>query len=295
MLELNNVYLGDCVEVMKEITNQSIDLVILDPPYFRILQTKWDKFVNITEYLNWSKDYLSLISDKIRFNGTLILFGCSRNFNILSSLNCILEKLNFEFIQEIIVNKGMKSIAGRISKKIKMLPPVTENIIVYRKNAKPFIKDILKSKQKELNLSAKQIMEKLGVKSNGGGNWTKYCGDTEFPLFPTEEHWNKLKEIFNINIDYKNIKETFNGIFGLTNVWSDIEFYNKNRQHPSEKPLSLLQRCINLYSDENNVILDPCVGSGTTCIAAKNLNRRFIGIEKEEKYYKICKERLDLC
>jgi adenine-specific DNA-methyltransferase len=286
MIELNKIYNMDCVEGMKGVGDNSVDLAIVDPPYFRILDEKWDKFKNKEEYFSWTRDYLVLLEKKIRLNGTILLFGCSRNFNIMSGINNILEELNFEFIQEIILDKGMKSIAGRTSKKIKMLPPVSENIIVYRKNGKPFVKDLLRNKQKEFNLSAKRVRELMGFASNGGGNWTKYCGETEFPLFPTEEHWNKIRSIFNISIDYQDIKETYNPIFGLTNVWTDIEFYIKGRIHPSQKPVKLMERCLNIFSDSGDLVLDLFSGSGSTFVASKSTNRNYIGFEISPEYCK---------
>ncbi len=63
-------------------------------------------------------------------------------------------------------------------------------------------------------------------------------------------------------------------------------------EHPTEKPLSLIKKLILVNSNENDLILDPFAGSGTTLVACKELNRRFIGIEKEEKYINMIKDRL---
>jgi site-specific DNA-methyltransferase (adenine-specific) len=65
--------------------------------------------------------------------------------------------------------------------------------------------------------------------------------------------------------------------------------------HPTQKPLALCEYLVKTYTNENGIILDNTTGSGTVCLAAKNLNRQFIGIEKEEKYFNIAKERLNLC
>ena len=72
----------------------------------------------------------------------------------------------------------------------------------------------------------------------------------------------------------------------------DFSNPNFNNLHPTQKPLALCEYLIKTYTNENDLILDNCMGSGTTCLAAKNLNRQFIGIEKEKKYYDICLERL---
>lgn len=66
---------------------------------------------------------------------------------------------------------------------------------------------------------------------------------------------------------------------------------NYSRLHSSEKPLELIKYLINTYTDENDMVLDNTMGSGTTCLAAKELNRKFIGIEKEPKYYEIACQR----
>ena len=283
-LELNKIYNMDCIEYMKTLPSKSVDLIVVDPPYFRILKEDWDKFKDVNEYLTWSEEYLKLCVDKLRLSGTLILYGCTRNFNILCELNSILINNGMYFVQEIIIDKGIKSVAGRTSPNIKMLPPVTENILVYRRDAKPYIKEILLKKQKELNMSTKDIKLKMGFPLNGGGNWTKYCGNTEFPLLPTEEHWNKLRDILSIDINYKDIKETYNPIFGLTNVWSDINFYTKDRQHPSQKPLQLCSRINKLFSDENDLVYIPFAGSGSDIVACIETNRNYIATELNNDY-----------
>ena len=67
--------------------------------------------------------------------------------------------------------------------------------------------------------------------------------------------------------------------------------YDKDKLHPTQKPLELMKYLIKTYSNENDMVLDNTMGSGTTCLAAKNLNRKFIGIEKEPKYYEIACQR----
>lgn len=82
----------------------------------------------------------------------------------------------------------------------------------------------------------------------------------------------------------------------LTNVWYDISPivpWSKERNgHPTQKPLQLMERCVTIWSNEGDTILDFCMGSGTTGEACKNLGRNFIGIELDEKYFKIAEERV---
>jgi len=67
---------------------------------------------------------------------------------------------------------------------------------------------------------------------------------------------------------------------------------NYSRLHSSEKPVNLVEYLIRTYTEEGDVVMDNCMGSGTTGVACKNLNRNFIGIEKDEKYFKIAQERI---
>jgi site-specific DNA-methyltransferase (adenine-specific) len=63
--------------------------------------------------------------------------------------------------------------------------------------------------------------------------------------------------------------------------------------HPTQKPVPLLEYLIKTYTNENEIVLDNCMGSGSTCIAAINTKRRYVGIEKEEKYFEIAKNRIE--
>ena len=82
----------------------------------------------------------------------------------------------------------------------------------------------------------------------------------------------------------------------LSDVWSDIPALPHNSkekvEHPTQKPVSLMQRCVSLVSNEGDLILDNCMGSGSTGVACMNTRRNFIGIEKEENYFKIAQERI---
>lgn len=70
---------------------------------------------------------------------------------------------------------------------------------------------------------------------------------------------------------------------------SDRQTYNL---HPTQKPLALCEYLIRIYSNEGDVVLDNCMGSGTTCVAALNTGRKYIGFEKEEKYFLVAEERI---
>ena len=89
------------------------------------------------------------------------------------------------------------------------------------------------------------------------------------------------------------VDQTFNPIMGFTNVWTDIDFYKEKRIHPTQKPLKLIQRLIQASSNQNDIILDPFMGSGTTAVVAKILNRNYIGFEVNKQYIEQSRKRLD--
>ena len=82
----------------------------------------------------------------------------------------------------------------------------------------------------------------------------------------------------------------------MSDVWTDIPALPHNSKekvnHPTQKPIKLMERLVSLFTNENDTILDFCMGSGSTGIACNNLNRNFIGIEKDYNYFNLAKERL---
>jgi len=282
---------GNCLEVMKNISDEAIDLIIADPPYFKVIGEKWDYMWRTEEdYLEWSKQWVSEASRVLRKGGSFYLFGY---FRILCKLIPILEDYGFELRQQLIINKGMQAVSGRATKNYKMFPNVTESILFLYKDSKPFVKSFLKERQKELGLTAKYINEALGVKSNGGGMWSIYTGKNVCKQLPTEDLWIKLQNILEFDIPYSKISQTFNAQMGITDVWDDINFYSEKRYHPTQKPQKLLERLIIASTNENDIILDSFMGSGSTGVACVNTNRKFIGIELDNTYFEIAKERIN--
>lgn len=288
---LNQIIHGDCLEILKKLPDRSIDLIILDPPYWKVVQQKWDyQWRTEEDYAKWCLQWLTEISRVIKLSGSLYLFGYLRN---LFHLYQPIVNLGFNFRQQIIIDKGIKAIGGRATKGYKMFPNVTESLLFFIYDSRPFIKEILKKRQTDLGLTSLEINEKLGVKSNGGGMWSLYTGNNILAQVPTKEMWEKLENILDFHYPYENIASVFNIEMGVTDVWSDINFCQEKRYHPTQKPVQLIERIIKASSNEKMIVLDPFMGSGSTAIAALNLSRQYIGIEKEEKYIYIIKERID--
>lgn len=286
----NKFITGDVVQELKKIPDRSIDLIIADPPYWKVINEHWDyKWRTENDYAKWCLEWLSELARVVRLSGSFYLFGYMRN---LVYLYKDILNLGFIFRQQLIINKGIKAIGGRATKGYKIFPNVTESLLLFVYDSKPFIKEFLKKKQEKLGLSALEINKQLDVKTNGGGVWSLYTGDNILAQVPTEEMWSRLQKVLKFKMPHKNISQTFNIEMGITDVWSDINFNGEKRFHPAQKPVKLLRRIIYASSDKGMTVLDPMMGVGSSAVASKLLNRNFIGIEKEKKYVDIAKRRM---
>lgn len=289
-MELDICYNADCIEKMQSFEDNSVDLVVADPPYWKVVGEKWDyQWKTEKDYVEWSLKWIKEVSRILRIGGTFYCFGY---FRTLALLVPHLEDMGLELRQQIILDKGMRAVSGRATKKYKIFPNVTESILFIIKDNKQFVKPFLKERQKALGLTAKQINEALGVKSNGGGMWSIYTGKNVCEQFPTEELWNKLSNILDFEMPYNKVAQTFNPQMGYTDVWTDIDFYKEKHLHPTQKPLKLIRRLIEASSNEGDIVLDPFSGAGSTQLSSIQLKRHYIGIELDEGYYKIGLDRI---
>ena len=154
---MNTVILGDCLDELKKIQDSTVDLVIADPPYWKVIGEKWDyQWRTENDYVEWSLKWINEVSRILRFGGTFYLFGY---FRTLALLVPHLEKMELDLRQQILVDKGMRSVSGRATKNYKLFPNTTESILFIIKDNKQFIKPLLKKQQEKLGLSSKDINE----------------------------------------------------------------------------------------------------------------------------------------
>ena len=267
------------------------DLAIADPPYFKTIGEHWDyEWRTKEEYLVWCEGWIARVEYSLRVGGTLYLFGYPR---MLSYLLPICVKHGFMFRQQIVIDKGIKAVAGRATKDYKQFTTCTECIFMFIKNNIIFAHDYLLRAQRQKGISAKDINEALGVKSNGGGMWSIWTGDNVCAQFPSREQWEKLSEILSLTVKYDDVAQTFNPIQGLTDVWSDIDFYEEPRLHPTQKPLKLYERLVLASSNEGDKVLDPFMGSGTTALVCEKHNRHYTCFDKDIKCCNIANRRLE--
>ena len=288
---MNKVIEGDSLIELGRITDKSVDLVIADPPYWKVIGEKWDyEWRTEEDYIKWSLQWLEQVSRILRYGGSFYLFGY---FRTLALLVPHFDGLGLSLRQQILIDKGMRSVSGRATKNYRMFPNTTESVLFITRENRKFIKPYLKEYQQKRGYTSKEMNELLGVKSNGGGMWSIYTGKNICEQFPTKEIWEKLKTILEFDLEYKDVSQTYNPQLGLTDVWYDIDFYKEDRIHPTQKPLKLIQRLIYASSNEGDLIVDPFGGSGSTAISSLILNRKCITIEKDSQYISLLNSRID--
>ena len=225
---------GDCLELMKQVPDKSIDLILCDLPY-GTTQNKWDTVIPFDKL--WAQ-YNRIIKD----NGAILLFS-----QMPFGANLIMSNPKM-FRYEWVWEKTMAT--GHLNAK-KMPLKKHENIMVFYKHLPTY------NPQGLIELEEAISRQKTCPTSN--------YGKCDKPYKAT--HTNYPTDI----LEYKHDKE---------------------KLHPTQKPVALLEYLIKTYTNEGDTVLDNCMGSGSTGVACQNTNREFIGMELDEKYFNIACERL---
>jgi len=299
------LYKGDCLEQHKHIKDGSVDLILTDLPYGTIkgMGGDMEKYKHLSNS-NWDNvidtDKIMQITNRIlRKNGKMILTA-NQPFtteliskaipNLPHSYNMYWDKMHFANC--LVSNKAPVS--------------YIEDILVFSKthdhlNLHP-LREYFKNIMDFIGLNLKQINIRLNHRR---AEHTFYINSTQFGLC-TEKTYIELVDVFKLETmstfkEWKELLEinsTFNSTF---NLWqgnkykSNILKYKKDYtgHHPTQKPILLLEDLIKTFSNENDLIVDLTMGSGSCGVACKNLNRNFIGIEMDDKYFEIAKERIE--
>ncbi|WP_227353738.1 DNA-methyltransferase [Haladaptatus salinisoli] len=288
---LNRVHNEDCIEGLKELPDNCIDLVVADPPYYKTINQSWDyEWRTKDEYVDWCREWIEQISRVSKISGSFYLFGY---FRTLAHVVPDIEENDFNVRQQLVVDKGMQAVSGRATKDYRLFPNTTEMILFSVYDARPIVKRVLNLMNENEGLSSHDINERLGAETGGGGLWSIYAGDNVMGKVPPKDKWEILQEIFGFDVPHEDVRHTFNTEMGLTNVWDDIDFYGEERDHPTQKPLALMERLVTASSNEGMTVLDPFAGSGSTLVAANNLSRNYVGFEVEEEYCEVARSRLN--
>lgn len=291
---------GDSLEYLKRIPEKSVSLILTDPPYHSTKKnniTNDKAFNSDDEFLNWINLFALEWKRILRPNGSLFFF-CS---SAMSAKLEILLSNYFNVLSHIVWTKpndpGFDGWKGKMKKEaLRQWYPHSERVLFMEPAIEGNLKrswfgHFLKEKRTLCELSGHQLTELTGSygKVNHGGavsNWETGRN------IPSSEQYAKICDAF-ISTgkltempDYEDVVRKFevNADIEFTDVWNFNSVRPYNGKHPAEKPIDLLEHCINATTFEDDIILDCFAGSGSTAIAALNLNRFSVSIEIEEEW-----------
>ena len=230
---LNKIHQGDCLEVMKEIEDKSVDIILCDLPY-GTTKCKWDTIIPFEPL--W-KQYERIV----KANGAIVLTAAQPFTSVLVVSN--LKDFRYEWIWK------KTRATGHLNAKIQPMRE-HESVVVFYK--KPSI----------YNPQGLKPYGKITKRGHNGDNYNKSGTENyqEYTGYP------------------RTIQE-----------FPD----DKDKLHPTQKPVALFEYLIRTYTNEGETVLDNCIGSGTTALACLNTGRFFIGIEQDEDYVNIARKRIE--
>lgn len=226
---------GDCLERMKDIEDNSVDMILCDLPY-GTTACKWDSVINTS--LLWQQ-YKRILKP----TGAIVLTASQPFTTTLISSN--MKMFRYSWVWEKTRPTGFQNAN-------KMPMKSHEDILVFF------------SKRGTYNPQGLVDCDKVNKRGSPG------------------ENWQRNPDVVN---EYKQTKTGY--------PRSVLKFASEGGLHPTQKPVDLCEYLIRTYTNEGAVVLDNCMGSGTTGVACVNTNRSFIGIEMDEGYFNIASKRIE--
>ena len=232
---------GDCLEVMKDIPDESIDAIITDPPY-GTTACKWDSVIPFEPL--WEQ-----LKRVIKPNGAIVLFGSEPFSSALRMSN--IKQYKYDWTWDKVTAKGHLVAKIRPMQQTEVISVFGVGKIKY----KPIMT--------EREVARKDVDSEYSRTELVGGETTK----KQSKIVRTQRYPKTI-------LTFSNASQ-------------------KNKLHPTQKPVALMEYLIRTYTNEGETVLDFTMGSGSTGVACVNLNRNFIGIELDENYFNIAKDRIE--
>jgi site-specific DNA-methyltransferase (adenine-specific) len=299
---------GDCLDAMRAMPANSVDLIATDPPYYKVKGDAWDNQWDTPEaFLAW----FDLIAEQwqriLRPNGSLYTFAWP---GIAAEVE-VLIKRRFNVLQRITWAKPPFSTKAEMFRKgdLRAPFPVTEAVLFAEQKDADLIectRAYLASERDRAGFTGAMVdaafrLKTGNPKSGMAGHW---FGRVQWAL-PTAANYAWLRELFggdflrreyeDLRREYEDLRRPFNVSADVpyTDVWTYPTVSTRKGKHPCEKPLAMMEDIIAASSRAGAIVLDPFMGSGATGEAALRLGRQFIGIETDAGYFRSATERLE--
>ena len=322
------LYEGDCLEVMRGLSDNSVDLILTDPPYFKVKGEAWDRqWDKPDEFLAWMGRLCEQWQRILRPNGSLYVFASpqmrARVEVEAARWFCCLPTITW------VKSSGWHMKASKES--MRSFVPQTEAIIFAEHYGADNIAKGEAGYQAKCDELRGFVFEPL--RAYLAGEWERagltpkdaniatgsqmaghYLSRVQWAL-PTRQKYEQLREYANnkggdylrreyedLRREYEDLRREYEDLrrpfsvtkdVPFTDVWDFPVVQHYKGKHPCEKPQDLLRHIINASSRDGAIVLDSFMGTGSTGIACKALNRNFIGIEKDPEYFKLAKQRIE--
>ena len=242
---INKIQLGDCLEVMKNIGDKSIDMILCDLPY-GTTECKWDVIIPFD--LLW-KHYERVIKDE----GAIVLTASQPFTSALTMSN--LKMFKYSLVWK-------KTKIGGFAQAPYRFMTNHEDILVFSKGG------CAKNAKNRMVFNPQDLIYRpkitKGIKANQSAQRIRKTDQQDF----LSEYTNYPKSVIEIGSEFQNI-------------------------HPTQKPVALFEYLIKSYTNNGALVLDNCIGSGTTAIACINTKRNYIGIELDKNYFDMANKRIE--
>lgn len=327
MIQLHH---GDCLEVMKNIPDSSVDMVLTDPPYFKVKNEAWDRQWNKPkEFLKWLDKCVEQWARVLKPNGSLYCFASPQ----MSSRVEVLISTRLKVANHIVWAKN-HTIGGSIARRVcveglRGWMPEQERIVFaehygadnmakgesgYQSECDKLrgfvfepLRGYLDSERERAGFTVRSVAEafqrKTGSRTVTGmaGHW---FSSVQWTL-PTNENYLWLRDLFQgqyLRKEYEDLRKEYEDLrrpFSVsakvpyTDVWTFEPVRAYKGKHPCEKPLDMLYHIVNASTRPRAKVLDCFMGTGNTGIACHDMGRDFIGIELDDKYFSVAERRLD--
>jgi site-specific DNA-methyltransferase (adenine-specific) len=248
---------GDCIEILNQARENSVDMIFADPPYFlsnggitchagkmvSVNKGKWDKSKGVEENHKFNLEWLKACQRVLKPDGTIWVSGTT---HIIYSIGFAMQQLGYK---------------------------VLNDIVWYKRNAPP-------------NLSCRYFTHSTEIVL-----WAaKNARSKHYFNYQLMKKFNKGKQMRNLwQFNEGEEAQTVDNVWEIPSPPAVEKRFGK---HPTQKPIELLRRIILATTKEGDLVLDPFCGSSTTGVAAVLLNRRYVGMDLEEEYLELSKKRL---
>lgn len=291
---LNKIIQGNCLELVKDLDNESLDAVIIDPPFGEGFSYAGDNNINSASIL--LNQFLRLIYPKLKIESHLAIFWTMRNVDIC--IEAIKKNYTFRRLVTMYIPTGeARPYLGWL--------PRTQAIAVGQKYIPCEPSELhwklavyLKNYISKLGYNNQSLSNEIGCSPNLIRKWT-LLGNPQWCL-PTPKFYEKLKSTlgldgkfdFMLNRESVFTKAPQSG-FPYHHDCYIVDDKKEKMKHPAQKPLSVIKHIVECVVPKDGVVLDAFAGSGTTALGALETGRNFIGFEISEQFCSVARNRID--